>query len=120
MESLPLVDLKKLYEKEELNKLREACEKYGCFKIINHHVPITLMTDMKSVAKYLHELPIEIKKRNISIIPDSGYVNLPTSPLYEGLGIYDMHITPEAVHDFCSQLEVPTHHRHGAMEDFTT
>ncbi|KAE9586584.1 hypothetical protein Lal_00014326 [Lupinus albus] len=111
MKRLPMVDLKKLHEIEELNKLREACEKYGCFRIMNHNVPITLMADMKSVAKYLHELPIEIKKRNTSIIPDSGFVKLPTSPLYEGLGIYDMHITPQALHDFCSHLELTTHHR---------
>ncbi|KAK7247122.1 hypothetical protein RIF29_41999 [Crotalaria pallida] len=108
----PVVDFQKLCEQEELNKLREACEKCGCFRIINHHVPVTLMTDMKSVAKSLHELPPEIKRRNTSVIPDSGYVPpIKTSPLYEGLGIYDMHVTPQALYDFCSHLNVSSHQR---------
>lgn len=112
MESFPVIDFQKLGEVEELNKLREACENCGCFRIINHHVPLTLMSDMKSVAKYLHDLPSEIKKRNTSVIPDSGYVpSSKTSPLYEGLGIYDMHVSPQTVRDFCSQLDVPTHQR---------
>ena len=109
---IPIVDLQQLQQQEELSKLREACEKCGCFRIINHSIPETLMADMKSVAKYLHDLPQEVKKRNKSEIPDSGYVpSNPTSPLYEGLGIYDMRASPQAVHDFCSQLDVPPHHR---------
>ncbi|XP_061359763.1 2-oxoglutarate-dependent dioxygenase DAO-like [Gastrolobium bilobum] len=109
---VPVVDFQQLCAQGECNKLREACEKCGCFRIINHPISITLMADMKSVAKYLHDLPKEIKKRNKAIIPDSGYVpSSVTSPLYEGLGIYDMYSTPQAVHNFCSQLDVPSHHR---------
>ena len=110
--SVPVVDFEKLSEGEELKKLSEACEKCGCFRIINHSIPKTLMSEMKSVVKYVHDLPLEIKMRNKSIIPDSGYVPpIPTSPLYEGMGIYDMNKSPQALEEFFSQLDLPTYHR---------
>ncbi|KAK7364943.1 hypothetical protein VNO80_13693 [Phaseolus coccineus] len=110
--SVPVVDFQKLSEEEELKKLREACEKCGCFRIINHPIPITLMNEMKSVVKFLHDLPLEIKMRNKSTIFDSGYrPPIPVSPLYEGLGIYDMNKSPQALEDFSSDLDLPTHHR---------
>ncbi|XP_020203808.1 2-oxoglutarate-dependent dioxygenase DAO [Cajanus cajan] len=112
--SIQVVDFQKLSsDQEELKKLREACEKYGCFRIINHPVPPTLMVDMKLVAKHLHDLPRDIKKRNKSaILPEDGYVSLSvTSPVYEGLGIYDMHSSPHEVQDFFSQLDVSPHDR---------
>ncbi|XP_020208930.1 2-oxoglutarate-dependent dioxygenase DAO [Cajanus cajan] len=110
---IPVVDFEKLStDEDELKKLREACEKCGCFRIMNHPIPLTLMADMKLVAKHLHDLPKEIKMRNKSIIPESGYVpSTVTSPLYEGLGIYDMYSSPHALQDFCSQLNVSPHHR---------
>ncbi|QCD93036.1 2-oxoglutarate-dependent dioxygenase DAO-like [Vigna unguiculata] len=105
-------DFQKLSEGDEWKKLREACEKCGCFRVINHPIPETLMREMKSVVKLVHDLPLEIKMRNKSIIPDSGYVPpFPTSPLYEGMGIYDMHESPQALEDFFSQLDLPPYHR---------
>ncbi|KAK7316215.1 hypothetical protein VNO77_35069 [Canavalia gladiata] len=68
---IPVVDLEKLEEEEERNKLKEAC-----------------------------------------VVPDSGYrSSTVTSPLYEGLGIYDMYSSPQALEDFCSDLNVPPNHR---------
>ncbi|KAL2335306.1 hypothetical protein Fmac_016519 [Flemingia macrophylla] len=94
-------------------KLRDACERYGCFRIINHLVPPTLMADMKLVAKHLHDLPKDIKMLNkYAILPDNnGYVPLSvTSPIYESLAIYDMHASPhDEVQDFFSQLDVSPH-----------
>ncbi|XP_057741961.1 2-oxoglutarate-dependent dioxygenase DAO-like [Arachis stenosperma] len=110
---VPVVDFQQLRNKEEeLKKLREACERCGCFRIINHTVPETLMADMKSVAKYLHDLPVEIKTKNKPVIPESGY-RPPSeiSPFYEGLALYDIHKSPQAVDQFCSQLGVPPKQR---------
>ncbi|TKY50065.1 2-oxoglutarate-dependent dioxygenase DAO [Spatholobus suberectus] len=88
----------RLIEQEECKKLRDACEKCECFRIINHPIPLTLMADMKLVAKHLYALPKEIKMRIKFIIPTSGYWPLPEiNPLYKGLGIYDMHSSPRAV-----------------------
>jgi len=110
--SVPVVDFQKLSEGEEWKKLKEACEKCGCFRVINHPIPETLMKEMKSVVKFVHDLPLEIKLRNKSIIPESGYVpSFAASPLYEGMGIYDMHESPQALEDFFSQLDLPPYHR---------
>ncbi|TKY50306.1 2-oxoglutarate-dependent dioxygenase DAO [Spatholobus suberectus] len=111
--SIPVVDFAKLSsDQEECKKLRVACEKCGCFRIINHPIPLTLMADMKLVAKHLHYRPKDIKICNKDVIRDSGYVSsVDISPLYEGLEIYDMHSSPHAVQDFCSQLDVSPHHR---------
>ncbi|XP_020208841.1 2-oxoglutarate-dependent dioxygenase DAO-like [Cajanus cajan] len=111
---IPVVDFEKLSsDEDELKKLREACEKCGCFRIMNHPIPLTLMADMKLVAKHLHDLPMDIKIRNkLAILPDNGYVSLSvTSSIYEGLAISDMHTSPHAIEDFCSELNVSNHHR---------
>ncbi|KAK7316218.1 hypothetical protein VNO77_35073 [Canavalia gladiata] len=110
--NIPVVDFEKLPEEEERNKLKEACEKSGCFRIMNHPIEMTLMMDMKMVAKYLFDLPTEIKRRNKAVVPTSGYrSSTVTSPLYEGLGIYDMYSSPQAVENFCSEMNVSPHCR---------
>ncbi|MED6174061.1 hypothetical protein PIB30_065307 [Stylosanthes scabra] len=107
---VPVVDFEQLKnnEEEELKKLREACERCGCFRIINHTVPETLMADMKLVAKYLHdELPEEIKKVNNSVFHGTGYLaSLEISPFYDSLGLYDIQKKPQALEDFFNQLGV--------------
>ncbi|MED6223200.1 hypothetical protein PIB30_071652, partial [Stylosanthes scabra] len=105
---VPVVDFQQLKNnEEELKKLREACERCGCFRIINHTVPETLMAEMKLLSKYLHELPVDIKKLNKSVFPETGYrPPSETSPFYESLGLYDIHKSPQALHDFCTQLGV--------------
>ncbi|KAK7406969.1 hypothetical protein VNO78_08606 [Psophocarpus tetragonolobus] len=111
-ESIPVIDVGKMNgEEEELKKLREACERWGCFRIINHTIPATLMAEMKSVVEALHDLPVEIKERNTHVLAGSGYVG-PTefSPFFESLGIYDM-CSSQAMDNFCSQLQASPHQR---------
>nr|XP_043632186.1 2-oxoglutarate-dependent dioxygenase DAO-like isoform X2 [Erigeron canadensis] len=69
------------------------------------------MSDMKAVVKSLFDLPVDIKRRNVDVIPGSGY--WPPSdkyPLYEALGFYDMSCRAD-VENFCSQLDASTHQR---------
>ncbi|KAF4380832.1 hypothetical protein F8388_017186 [Cannabis sativa] len=61
-------------EKVVYQKLREACEEWGCFRVINHGIPKSLMSDMKTFVRFLLDLPTEIKARNADIITGSGYV----------------------------------------------
>ncbi|KAK7309438.1 hypothetical protein RJT34_06165 [Clitoria ternatea] len=108
---IPLIDLEKISEAGECKKLREACERWGCFRMINHTVPSTLMAEMKMVIGALLELPMEIKNRNTDSIPGSGY--MPPSkvnPFYEALGLYDLG-SSQAMNNFCSQLDATPHHR---------
>ena len=110
--SIPVIDVQQLADsKDELKKLREASEKWGCFRIINHPIPLTLMAEMKTVVRSLLDLPTEIKKRNTDVINGSGYwAPTATNPLYEALGLYDL-ASSQAVLDFCSQLDASTHQR---------
>lgn len=101
--NVPLIDLDDF--PSESQKLVQACEEWGCFRLINHPIPVTLMSDMKAVVRSLLDLPMEIKRRNIDVIAGSGYVAPnKANPLYEGLGLYDS-ASPQAVHDFCTQLD---------------
>ena len=101
--SIPTIDLSDF--PREYEKLRKACEEWGCFRLLNHNIPLELMQEMKKVVRSLLDLPMEIKKRNQDVISGSGYVApSPKNPLYEALGLYDM-ASSQAVHNFCSQLD---------------
>jgi len=103
-QTIPVIDLDKISEQSECKKLREACEKWGCFRIINHSIPPTLMSDMKIVVQALLDLPMDIKKNNKDVIAGSGYMAPSVvNPLYEALGLYDLG-SSQAVQEFCSQL----------------
>lgn len=95
----------------QYQKLREACEVWGCFRIVNHKIPLELMSEMKAVVRSLLDLPSDIKKRNSDVIAGSGYM-APSekNPLYEALGLYDMG-SSQAVQAFCSQLDASPHQR---------
>ncbi|KAJ7953272.1 2-oxoglutarate-dependent dioxygenase [Quillaja saponaria] len=109
--SIPVIDMQKFPDPEEYKKLREACEKWGTFRIVNHLIPSTLMAEMKRAVRSLLDLPFEIKKRNTEVIPGSGYkAPNAVNPLYEALGLYDMG-SLQAVQTFCSQLNATPHQR---------
>ncbi|XP_058777636.1 2-oxoglutarate-dependent dioxygenase DAO-like [Vicia villosa] len=110
-ESIPVIDLEKLSDQSECKKLRDACEKWGCFRIINHSIPLTLTAEMKMVTEALLDLPMEIKKNNKDAIAGSGYkAPSDVNPLYEALGLYDLG-SKQAMQDFCSQLNVTPYQR---------
>ncbi|XP_062105250.1 2-oxoglutarate-dependent dioxygenase DAO-like [Humulus lupulus] len=101
-----LSDSEKAYE-----KLREACEEWGCFRIINHGISPALMSEMKTVVRSLLDLPAEIKQRNTDVIAGSGYMApSPVNPLYEALGLYDLG-SPEALRSFFDQLDASPYQR---------
>lgn len=106
---IPTIDIEDF--PAQMGKLREACEKWGCFRLVNHKIPLTLMSEMKQVVRSLLDLPLELKKRNADVITGSGYM-APSqkNPLYEALGLYDL-ASSEAVDSFCSQLNASDHQR---------
>ena len=112
--NIPVIDLEKFEESEESYKrLREACEEWGCFRILNHRISPNLMAEMKEIGRSLFDRPIEIKRRNVDVLAGSGYVEPSLkNPLYEALGLYDL-ASPEALRSFCDQLEVSPHQRFG-------
>lgn len=106
---IPVIDL--LDFPNQSSKLIQACEDWGCFRLLNYHqfLPATLMSDMKSVVPSLFDLPEEIKRRNISVIQGSGYYA--KNPLNEALGVYDMASQPH-VEEFCSLMDATPHQRY--------
>ncbi|XP_038710354.1 2-oxoglutarate-dependent dioxygenase DAO-like [Tripterygium wilfordii] len=108
--TIPVIDLQKFPGKYE-KLFREACEDWGCFRVVNHNIPISLMSEMKEVVRSLFDLPTEIKQRNTGAIAGSGYVaRSEANPLYEAFGLYDIGFS-QAVQEFCSQLDVSSHKR---------
>ncbi|KAL7103882.1 hypothetical protein ACP275_08G208100 [Erythranthe tilingii] len=107
--SIPIIDMQDFSSVAE--KMVKACEEWGCFRLVNHGVPIELMSEMKTVTRSLMDLPMEIKERNSHPEPGKGYTppNM-ASPYFEGLSLYDM-ASPGAVHDFCSQIDASPHQR---------
>ncbi|KAK6154214.1 hypothetical protein DH2020_008462 [Rehmannia glutinosa] len=111
MKSVPVIDMQDL----SINlpeKIVKACEEWGCFRLVNHGVPIELMSEMKAVTRTLMDLPMEIKQKNYHPEPaGKGYTppNM-ASPYFEGLSLYDL-TSPGAVHGFCSQIDVSPYQR---------
>ncbi|PRQ47152.1 putative gibberellin 3-beta-dioxygenase [Rosa chinensis] len=109
--AIPVIDLNQFPDSEEYKKLREASEEWGCFRLVNHKIPLTLMSEMKMVVRSLLDLPMEIKKKNTDVIAGSGYMApSKVNPLYEALGLYDLG-SSQAVQTFCSQLDASSYQR---------
>ncbi|WCJ32869.1 2-oxoglutarate (2OG) and Fe(II)-dependent oxygenase superfamily protein [Euphorbia peplus] len=106
---VPCIDFQDFPAQYDL--LRKACEDWGCFRLVNHNIPNSLMLDMKNVVTSLLDLPIDIKRRNTDVFVGSGYVApSQANPLYEALGLYNIG-SEEAVHNFCNQLDATPHQR---------
>lgn len=108
--AVPVIDMQDLSGLPE--RLVKACEEWGCFRIVNHGVPMELMSEMKCVSRSLLDLPMEIKMRNSHPEHGKGYTppNM-ASPYFEGLSLYDMAL-PGAVDEFCSQVGASSHQRY--------
>ncbi|PSS05911.1 2-oxoglutarate-dependent dioxygenase [Actinidia chinensis var. chinensis] len=99
---IPVIDMKDFSRQSE--KLMEACRDCGCFRIVNHSIPESLMMDMKAVSRLLLDLPLEVKLRNSHPVQGKGYTPLnKATPVFEGLGCYDM-AAPGALDNFFDQL----------------
>ncbi|KAJ9704182.1 hypothetical protein PVL29_005458 [Vitis rotundifolia] len=106
---IPSIDMQDF--PEQSRRLREACEEWGCFRVVNHSIPLSLLSEMKAVVGSLLDLPLEVKRRNTDVIAGSGYMApSKVNPLYESLGLYDM-ASQQAVDAFCSQLDASPHQR---------
>ncbi|KAK8926351.1 putative 2-oxoglutarate/Fe(II)-dependent dioxygenase [Platanthera zijinensis] len=107
--SVPVVDLSNF--PSEMKKLTAASTELGCFRVVNHGIPVALQAEMKAAVRFLFEMSAESKLRNTDIITGSGYVPpSPKNPSYEAFGLYDAASSSD-VRDFCSRLEVSPFYR---------
>ncbi|KAL3649289.1 hypothetical protein CASFOL_005692 [Castilleja foliolosa] len=102
--AVPIIDMSDLSNLPE--KLVIACQELGCLRLINHRIPISLMSEMRAVVRALLDLPLDVKMRNSNPQePSKGYTppNL-ASPFFDSLSLYDM-VSPGAVEGFCAQMD---------------
>ncbi|KAJ4830996.1 hypothetical protein Tsubulata_036322 [Turnera subulata] len=57
-DDVPLIDLQSL----DLEKLDEACKDWGIFRLVNHGIPHTLLTQLQERARDVFSLPFEAKR----------------------------------------------------------
>ncbi|CAA0808469.1 2-oxoglutarate (2OG) and Fe(II)-dependent oxygenase superfamily protein [Striga hermonthica] len=93
-------------------KIVRSCEEFGCFRLVNHGIPISVMRDMRAVARSLLDLPLEVKTKNSNPQePAKGYTppNL-ASPFFDSLSLYDMG-SDVSVDEFCAQMNASPQQR---------
>ncbi|KAL9225649.1 hypothetical protein vseg_001548 [Gypsophila vaccaria] len=117
MESqIPVIDLEKIQKESHI--LGEACKSWGCFRLINHGVPYSLMAEMKLTSRALFDRPVEVKQNIKGKIEQSGYRSpSKMNPLYEGFALYDA--SPLAISSFSNDLQLTPSQRE-TMENYVT
>ena len=61
---VPVIDLKGLERGERaeiVRGIREASETWGCFQMVNHGIPMTIIEEMVEGVRRFHEQPQEVK-----------------------------------------------------------
>ncbi|KAM7503856.1 hypothetical protein LguiB_002760 [Lonicera macranthoides] len=110
-QEVPVIDMKVV----EGEKIVKACEEWGCFRVVNHGVPLDLMKEMKAVAASLLDLPVEVKQRiPFNHIEGIGYTS-PSPSSYIGTFFETMSLSdvasPDSVNHFLHQLDASPYQR---------
>ncbi|XP_016543686.2 2-oxoglutarate-dependent dioxygenase DAO isoform X2 [Capsicum annuum] len=106
--SLPIIDMQDNASAIEIVK---SLEQWGCFRLVNHGVSQSLLSEIMEVGRSLMELPVEIKELNVHKDKSFGYIPVNvTSPMFECVGVYDATLSKDVDH-FSSQFNLSPHQR---------
>ena len=66
--AIPVIDLAgagkaPILHKEIVDKVREACEKWGFFQVVNHGIPISTLEEMKAGVHRFFDQDFEIRRQ---------------------------------------------------------
>ncbi|THG03949.1 hypothetical protein TEA_008824 [Camellia sinensis var. sinensis] len=66
--SVPIIDFEGINKGaaqhgEIIDKVTDACEKWGFFQVVNHGIPVSIMDDMIDGVRRFHEQDTEVKKQ---------------------------------------------------------
>ena len=67
---VPVIDLQCL--NHDKSKLEEACNYWGLFRLVNHGIPLTLLSQLQDQAKQLFSLPFESKQASCNSSPSAA------------------------------------------------
>ncbi|XP_019705284.1 flavanone 3-dioxygenase 2-like [Elaeis guineensis] len=67
--NIPVIDLSTDDLSQIMSQIRDACQYYGFFQIVNHGMPTGLMVEMKAIAREFFSLPPEEKAKLYSDDP---------------------------------------------------
>ncbi|KAM0888263.1 hypothetical protein ACQ4PT_028479 [Festuca glaucescens] len=67
-EPIPLIDLSRLTEADEADKLRAALQTWGLFLVTNHGIEDSLMDAMMSASREFFRQPVEEKKKYSNLV----------------------------------------------------
>lgn len=107
-----MIDMQKVDGLAE--ELVKACVEFGCFRVVNHGVPMELMAEMKVVVAELFNLPDEIKRQTATNSPEhgKGYIGCnPITPFLEGFSIDEIW----SPNEFCDCLGASPHQRYNFL-----
>ncbi|XP_020202053.1 gibberellin 2-beta-dioxygenase 6 [Cajanus cajan] len=74
---LPVIDLECLTHYKNNIKLDEACKHWGLFRLVNHGVPSTLLTQLQNQAQQLFSLSYESKQSSCNATPLTYFSGTP-------------------------------------------
>ncbi|KAL2506624.1 1-aminocyclopropane-1-carboxylate oxidase1 [Abeliophyllum distichum] len=86
--NVPTIDFDGIYTDmaqhyEIVERIRDACEKWGFFQVINHEIPLSIMNQMIDGVRGFHEQKTEVKKQYYSRDVTKGFIYNTNFDLYQ-------------------------------------